>query len=45
MGVCGECVIIPNNYKKFTIVYKINRDTCCKCKEYKHLVQKILIDN
>ncbi len=45
MPVCGECIIIPKNNYRWTVVYSYKRDTCCKCKEYKEYVTKLLIKN
>lgn len=45
MPVCANCVVIPNNNIKYIIVFSVKRDTCCKCKEYKEYVEKLLIKN
>lgn len=45
MPVCGDCIVIPVNIVRYTIIFSYKRDTCCKCKEYKEYVEKILIKN
>lgn len=45
MPVCGNCVIVPNNVIRYTIIYSVKRDTCCKCRQYKEYVEKLLIKN
>jgi hypothetical protein len=45
MVVCGDCVIIPVNNYKYALVFSYKRDTCCKCKEYKNYIVKLLIKN
>lgn len=45
MPVCGHCVIVPVNHYGYTIIYSTKKDTCCKCKEYKEYVTKLLIKN
>ncbi len=45
MTVCGECIIIPNNNFNYIIIYSGKKNTCCKCKEYKEYVRKVLIKN
>lgn len=45
MPVCGNCITIPGNIFSYTLIFSGKRDMCCKCKEYKEYVQKVLIKN
>ena len=45
MPVCGGCLLIPKNNINYTIVFTKEKDFCCKCKEWKQCVERVLIRN